>query len=112
MLYEIQFLLALLLTLVVETLGLFLLCKILKLKLKNLNILVTGLIASTLTLPYLWFILPLYLGGLSYAIVGEILVALVESVLIMFLLKVRYRIALLLSVVVNALSFLLGLVIF
>jgi len=70
-----------------------------------------GVIASALTLPYLWFVLPLYFANnFWFAFVGEILVIVVEATIYKQLLNLDWLRAIGASLVANALSLLLGLV--
>ena len=108
-----KFLQALLITILIETLLLFLLFKT---KYKTLNIsnnslLFTGILASFSTLPFVWFVLPIYLQpNLSYLLVSESSVMIVESLIIYMILKIDYKKALVVSIVCNLVSFLGGLI--
>jgi len=111
--YEIAFLFSLLFTVIIETIILLILAICLKLKNGKIELIFLGIIASSLTLPYLWFVLPFFLQSyLVYVIVGEISVTLIEALFYMFVLKTSFKDALILSVVCNAVSFCLGLIIF
>jgi hypothetical protein len=115
-LYEIQFLKALLSTVAVETLVLFLLVrlwfKIQSRMLSNAMVLFAGLFCSSATLPYLWFVLPRFLKSYTLlAVVGELLVFLVEAVFYYFVLKIGVRRSLLVSFVCNLASVMGGLLI-
>lgn len=109
--FERRFLLALLLTWLIEIPILFVLVRyVFKVRQVSVwRILGVGLLASALTLPYLWFLLPSILTTASGIYLGEILVFLVEALLYRWLLGMSYPKALLLSFIVNAISFLLGL---
>jgi predicted neutral ceramidase superfamily lipid hydrolase len=106
------FLTALVLTIVIETVVLFLLLKIFfkKDKIRLAKILFTGFICSFATLPYLWFLLPDFIGGNSYIIIGESLVILFESFMIWQILNIKYWKSFILSLVCNAVSYSAGLV--
>jgi hypothetical protein len=109
--YERRFLIALLLTWLIEIPILFLLVRLV-FKLHQVSawrILLSGLLASALTLPYLWFLLPSILATASGIYLGEVLVFLVEALLYRWLLGLSYPKALILSFTANAVSFLLGL---
>ena len=109
--YEQRFLIALLLTWLIEIPVLFILARFV-FKVRQVSvwrILGSGLLASALTLPYLWFLLPSILTTASGIYLGEVLVFLVEALLYHRLLSLSYPKALLLSFAVNTLSFLLGL---
>ena len=112
MLYETKFLIALLLTLVVEVPIVFILAKYLfKSKIKTLEILFIGFIASTLTLPYLWFVLPPYINMSYYVLIVEILVFLFEALIYKILIKLSIFDSLAISLIANLLSFIIGLLI-
>jgi len=114
MVYEIEFLKALLLTISIETAMLFLLVKVFfkNPDCSNWLLLLTGTLASFATLPYLWFILPLFIKTrIYYIIIGELSVVLVESVIIKGVLKTVYKESLIISVLCNLASFLTGLLI-
>lgn len=114
MIYEKLFLISLILTVVIETLVLFVLLrflfKIRSSRISNKKIIFTGLVASGLTLPYLWFIFPRFLNATYYIYPGEILVILAEMFLIKYLLEIKYWKAILISIIANVASFILGFV--
>lgn len=101
-------------TILIETIFLLLLVKIIFKKwlpkAQVFDIIFTGIISSSLTIPYLWFIYPVYFSGNLF--VGEILVVLVESLVIAKLLNLNIKRSLLVSFVCNLISFLFGLLIF
>ena len=68
-----------------------------------------GLIVTALTLPYLWFVFPPYLDMRYYLISGELIVIAIEAVLYWFLLGMRPRLAVAVSVLANAASITFGL---
>jgi hypothetical protein len=72
------------------------------------RILFTGILASALTLPYLWFVLPQYIGAKYYLLIGELFVIAVESVILNQFLRTRPVLSIALSVVMNAASFAVG----
>ncbi len=114
--YEYQFLISLGITIFIETIVLFvLLKKVFKInseKISNKLILFSGCIASSMTLPYLWFILPMFIRSYNmFVLVGEILIFLIETVIYFFILKLGIKKSLILSFVCNLLSFLIGLMI-
>lgn len=113
--YEMQFLEALALTIAIETLVLFVLFKTIykDLSINNYSLLLTGILTSLATLPYLWFIFPLLIHNtVLYHITGETFVVLAESVIILGLLPINYKKALIVSIACNAASYLFGLIIF
>jgi hypothetical protein len=113
-LYEFEFLKSLFFTVSIETLVLIVLVKYLfkSIDLKLSRLIFAGFSASILTLPYLWFIFPVFLSSrLLYLIIGESLVVLIESVFYFFTLKTSVKNVLLISVICNLASFLIGLMI-
>jgi hypothetical protein len=69
-------------------------------------------VASFATLPYVWFVLPVLIKpGLTYILISEISVTIIESIVIAGLLKIDYKKALILSVLCNLTSFGIGLAI-
>lgn len=113
MFYEIKFLLSLILTLILEIPILILFFKKLEnKKIKLSKLIFIGFLASALTLPYLWFILPIYLHSLSYIILGEMFVIIVESLIYSNLLEIKFSKAIIFSLVCNLISFFIGLLIF
>jgi hypothetical protein len=109
--YESMFMTALWQTLLIEITVLILLLKLVfRSSISYTKIIIAGLFASGLTLPYLWFVLPEYIHDrLIYLIVGEILVAVLEAIFYRFALSVNWRKAAALSVVCNLISFVIGL---
>jgi len=69
-----------------------------------------GASCTTLTSPYLWFILAPYIDAAWYILIGETLVFLVEAFILNHLLGLKPTVALVCSIVMNMASFLLGLV--
>ena len=113
--YEQQFLTALATTLAVELIVLFLITRIwFKIngkKLSNKLLLFSGIITSSLTLPYLWFVLPSAFNSyLQLLVVGEISVTVVEAIVYKAVLKLDWKKALLTSIACNLSSFLIGLI--
>jgi hypothetical protein len=111
MLYEQKFLLSLFLTLVAEVPVLFLFVKYIY-KYTNIKtpiILFVGVLASALTLPYLWFILPAFVFDRTlYILLGETIVILVETFIYFKLLKLNLRNAFICSLIANLVSIILG----
>ena len=114
--YESLFLTALLFTVAVETAALFLCARILfKMKRKDTSdalLLFCGIALSLATLPYVWFIFPLFTAGTAYIAAAELFAFAAEAIGYKFLLKVDWKRALALSFICNASSFLLGLLVF
>ncbi|HET6559789.1 MAG TPA: hypothetical protein VFG54_20855 [Prolixibacteraceae bacterium] len=72
-------------------------------------LLLTGVIATMATLPYLWFIFPMFIHSkLWYNVVCESFAVVVESVIILGLLRIRYPKALLISLICNMASYGIG----
>ena len=112
--YEIDFLKSLVLTIFIETIVLLFLFKVIfiKLKTKTWIIILAGITASFATLPYLWFILPLFLKTkLLYKIVSEIFAILIESLIFLGFLRIDYKKALLISIICNSISYIGGIII-
>ena len=111
-LYERNFLYAFLFTQIVEISVVFILIRrIYKHEEINVSkIIFIGFIASALTLPYLWFILPFYIFNKTiYVIIGESLVILAETIIYNQLLKIKLSESFKISLAANASSFLFGL---
>ncbi len=109
-----DYLKALLLTIFIETIVLFLFfkTKLKSLKIQNKKIVLTGFLASFITLPLVWFVFPLYIKPtFFYILTSELSVTLIESFIILGILKVNYRIAIVISTVSNLTSFIFGLLI-
>ncbi len=112
--YFLEFFRALFLTLLAETTILFLIIrssfKIPATKLSTQKLLLASCVASGLTLPCLWFILPALIHDYTvFLTIGELSVFLVEAVIYFFVLRVSPKKALFLSFTCNLISFLLGL---
>lgn len=113
MIYEIEFLIALAKTIVLETVGLFLFYyfwwKKSEIQPTIGEVLTAGLLTSALTLPYLWFVLPAFLLERTiYVWTGEIIVTLIEFLMLKRLLPITYGQAFLTAVAVNVFSVLVG----
>jgi len=110
MLYETRFLLSLGLTLLIEVPALFILTRFFVAhKVTPAEVLFTSILASSLTLPYLWFVLPPYVNASYYLQIGEAAVIIVEALIIQRLLKVDILRSLLISAAANMASFAVGL---
>jgi len=111
----IKFWIAWIITILVETMVLFLIVKICRRSwsIKNRKIIVTWILASTVTLPLLWFVLPIFFNNYwVYVIFGEILVTAIEVFIIKYSLKVERKMAIFASIVCNLCSFLFWLLVF
>ena len=74
------------------------------------KIIFVGFIASALTLPYLWFVLPFYISNkILYPIIGESLVVLMEAIIYNQLLNIGLSKSFVISLVANISSILVGL---
>ncbi|MEN6442673.1 MAG: hypothetical protein WC391_03150 [Methanoregula sp.] len=111
MLYETRFLLALVTTWAIEIPVLVGLIRFLfhHKKLPLIQILFSGILCTALTLPYLWFVLPPFVDGSYYPFTGEVLVVIVEAVILKRLLGLEWKQAGTCSLVMNAVSFGVGL---
>ena len=115
--YEHQFLKSLCLTIVIETPILFIIIRyffaLSRAAVSNRLILFSGVISSGFTLPYLWFVLPAFIGNHRlYVVVGELSVTLVEMIIFRFVLELNLRRCCILSVISNLCSYLFGAVLF
>jgi hypothetical protein len=109
MLYESEFLVSLGATLALEVPVVYLFVRFLcNKKLQSLRVILVAILASVLTLPYLWFILPPFVDARLYLWYGEAFVILVEACLFLWLLGVRVWFALLLALCANLFSFFVG----
>jgi hypothetical protein len=114
MIYEYKFLLSLLFTIIVETIVLILVVRhvytIDKSKISNSMLIFLGVFCSFATLPYLWFIIPLFIKSrFLFSLVGEILIVLIESIFYFLILRIDIKKAITISLICNLASFLFGL---
>ncbi len=108
MLLEVKFLIALFITLIIETAVVVLLAKFL-FRLKDLrNTAFIAIIASVLTLPYLWFVLPPFLPAENYLLFGEIFVIITEALIYFLFTKLSWKQSVVVSLIANIVSFYLG----
>lgn len=115
--YEITFLKSLLFTLSIEIPVLLLLQKIDYFRCEdsqsNFRVMAVGLFATMLTLPYLWFILPVFLkNNIAYIVLSEAIAVVVESFIYYLFFDKPYGKVLLISLICNGSSYLLGLIVF
>jgi len=111
MLYETKFLISLLATIILELPIIFIFIRHI-FKIKNLsigNIIFSGILASVLTLPYLWFVLPPFIKSNYYILFGELIVILVESLVYNKMFKLRIEKSFVLSLTANLFSYIVGL---
>lgn len=111
--YQTEFLSALALTLAIEVPMLLIAARFLygmawsRTNLQKL--VVAGLICSSLTLPYLWFVLPSFIQDrTAFLILGESLVTFAEGLILTALLPVNWKKAFVLSILCNMTSFFAG----
>jgi hypothetical protein len=75
-------------------------------------LLIAGFFASFATLPYLWFVIPVFVKQPTfYVVISELFAILIESIILFGFLKVNYHKCLILSAVCNIVSFSTGLII-
>lgn len=116
--FKYDFLMSLILTIVIELLVLFWITrKVFKIRIEeksDKDLMLAGIMASFSTLPYLWFVLPLFIdSGTSYfTLVGEILVFVIETIIYYFLLKISIKKCAIISFLCNLTSFFIGLIVF
>jgi len=116
--YELTFLWGLFCTVTIETIAGLLLKKfapkyfeLTKVEYWRLAILI--ILASCLTLPYVWFIFPAFIQNrIAYIAVVETFAFVMEGIWYFLSLKINLKKALLFSLIINAISFLIGLLIF
>lgn len=111
--YERSFLLALFLTIVIEFITIFFLRyfyffkELKKIRLKKLFFI--SALASSLTLPYLWFVLPAFIFSRHYyQLISESLAIFLEGVIYKNFLNVDYKKGMIISFVCNLISFGIG----
>lgn len=109
--YEKLFVYSLLLTLVTESLTVLFLMKIVykNRSIKNIKIIFTCFLVSTITLLLFWFLIPLLISNyLLYLLLSESLIILIEAIIYQKIFKIKFLKAFILSSVANILSALLG----
>ncbi len=114
MLYEQKFLFSLLFTLIIEIPSAFLLIKYFfkDKEIKSSKTVFAGFVASTLTLPYFWLILPIYISNRGlYIFIGEVSIILIEAIIYNQFLKLKLPKSLFVSLIANITSILFGLMI-
>lgn len=113
--YEVQFLVALLTTTIVEVpVAAFVAKKLLRSREVPLRrLLFVATLASALTLPYFWFVLPAFVASRAlYLIGGEVAITLVEALLYKELLEISWKRAVVISLCANVTSIIVGLLLF
>ncbi len=107
MFFETYFLLALVTTLAIEVPVLIALIRIV-FRIEDLSvtrIFSAGVLCTTLTLPYLWFVLPPYVNVAYYPFIGEALVVAIETLILNSLLGLTPKNAFYCSLAMNAASY-------
>jgi len=114
MLYQTEFFISLLLSLIIEIPILYLFIRFIykNKKISVKKIIFTGIVASSLTLPYLWFVLSPYILSNYYIYIVEILVFFVEGLIYYEFLELRFDKALIVSFICNLISFIIGVIVF
>jgi hypothetical protein len=72
------------------------------------RILFAGVLASSWSLPYLWYLLPRFVSGKGYLPLGELFVVLGEAVIFRFVFELRTVQCVMLSGFCNLVSFIAG----
>ena len=109
-----KFLFALFTTIIIETITLFIIAKIFRKEnlISNKKLFLYWIVPSIVTLPFLWFIVPFFLGdGIKYLVIWELLVSLLEAIILKYWLKISRKRAILASVICNLCSYLIGILI-
>jgi hypothetical protein len=96
-------------TILIETIVLFFIAKLFRKKdqISNWMLILVWVLASTITLPLLRFVLPLFVvDGVEYTVIWELLVTIIEVFIIKYWLKISRGKAILVSVICNISSYL------
>lgn len=96
------------LAIMIETLVLFFIVKLFRenVQISNKKLLLFWIIPTTVTLPLLWFVIPLIMWDwVSYIIVWEFLVVILEATMIKYWLNVSWKKAIIASIICNVFSF-------
>jgi len=111
----VKFWIAWIITILIETIVLFVIAKLFRKEnqISNLRFSLVWILASTITLPLLRFILPLFITGkVRYMIIWELSVTLLEIFIIKYWLKITWKKAIIASIICNLCSYLFWLFIF
>jgi hypothetical protein len=107
-----SFIFSLILTLISETLVLLVIFnRFVKQKKTRWEIVLASFFANSCTLPYVWFVFPLVFSYYKSLIISELFAFIVEIIFYHHFLKLSKKQSLLLSLIANLVSFLLGMVI-
>jgi hypothetical protein len=111
MLYETYFLLALAITCAIEVPILIALIRVVfrNENLGIIRIIGVGILCTSLSLPYLWFVLPPYVDAAYYPLTGEVFVVTIEALVLNRLLGLAPERAAACSLIANAASYGVGL---
>ena len=104
----VRFLISLIISIGVETLILFIIAKLFRKKdqISNKKLILFWVFPTTITLPLLWFVLPLIIWAwVQYIIIWELLVMVIEMVIMKYWLKISRWKAFLASIICNLCSF-------
>ena len=110
----IKFWIAWLLTVLIETIVLFLIAKLFRKEnqISNWRLILIWILASTITLPLLRFVLPLFVTDeIVYMVAWEFAVTLIEMFIIKYWLKISRGKAILASVICNLCSYIVGILV-
>ncbi|MBI5152554.1 hypothetical protein HZA39_03400 [Candidatus Peregrinibacteria bacterium] len=109
MVYQTRFLISLLITLLLEVPIVFIFVKyIFREKIRTKNILLTGFLASILTLPYVWFVISPYVDARYYIIYSEIFAIITEALLYNQFINIKFHKSIAISIIANAASYFAG----
>jgi len=111
----IKFWIVWILTILIETIVLFIIAKLFRKEnqISNWRLILIWILASTITLPLLRFVLPIFVTDeIIYMVVWELAVTLIEIFIIKYWLKISRGKAILASVICNLCSFLFWLLVF
>ncbi len=107
--YEYAFLEAWSITIVVETVVLLLLNRWQK-SAKVSDVVVAGIVSSSLTIPYLWFVMPIFFDSQTlYVYTSESLIVIIEALILYKLLPLSLKQAFVASLIANLTSIGVGL---
>ena len=111
--YEIQFMYALVLTLITEILvTVVIFKKFLTYKIQISRVIIASAIVSILTLPYFWFVLPFFITDrVWFMLCGEMSIFIIEAWLLWFQLKISWKHAVIISLCANVVSIIVGLLV-
>lgn len=112
--YRLMFFIALITAIIAETAMLIVICKLANFPEKSwARRILGGSLPSVASLPWLWFVMPLFVVMDPINILGaEIAIVFAEALLICFITNYNYSQSLLLSMAMNVASYLIGLLLF